>query len=92
MRKYLNFTVKPHNKHIVGDIDAEFLSSFWDLMETLNYSFDVEIDEYIQIINDLLNGLTVNVGDYDVAIDVNDKDTVHKLQETLDELIKEIKK
>lgn len=89
-KKYLSFKVKPHYQHIIGNPDSELLDSFWELMENLNHSYEVETEEYIEIIENLLNDLTVNVGDWDVSVDPNDEDTIYMLHKTLDDLFKRL--
>ena len=87
MRKvnYLEAQIKGYHEHI-RDIDNTLFDSFWDLMETVNYHFDVDNEEYINIINRLIDSGNVVVGDYNITLDNQNANNLELLKEALKEL------
>ena len=88
MRKfvYLEAKVKGYHNHI-SDIEQTLFNSFWELMETVNYHFEVERNEYIDIIDMLIMVGNVVVGDYYIIIDNYNVDNLLVLSEAKRELL-----
>ena len=85
-RIYLEAKVKGFHDHI-RDIDQTLFNNFWELMETVNYNFEVENSEYIDIINTLMGRGIVVVGDYYIIVDNYNVDNLILLYETKKELL-----
>ena len=87
MRKvnYLEVTIKGYHEHI-RDIDNTLYDSFWDLMETVNYNFEVSNSEYINIIDRLIDSGRAVVGDYYITLDNLNADNLELLKEAKKEL------
>jgi hypothetical protein len=90
MRKitYLEAEIKGYHDHI-RDIDQTLFESFWELMEIVNYNFEVSNSEYINIIDWLIISGTVVVGDYHITIDNYNNDNLELLREAKRELLEE---
>lgn len=89
MRKkviYLEAAIKGNYKHI-ADIEEELFISFWDLMEAVNHHFEVENNEYIDIIDELIDSGNATVGDYYITLDNRNVDNLELLNEAKKELI-----
>lgn len=85
---YLEAKVKGYHNHI-SDIDQTLFDSFWELMETVNYHFDVDDNEYIDIIDMLIMVGHVVVGDYYIIVDNYNADNLEILRETKRQLLEE---
>ena len=90
MRKfvYLEAQIKGYHKHI-KDIEQTLFDGFWELMETVNYNFDVDNEEYINIIDWLIISGAVVVGDYHITIDNYNNDNLELLREAKRQLLEE---
>ena len=84
-RIYLEAKVKGFHDHI-RDIDQTLFNNFWELMETVNYNFEVENSEYIDIINTLMGRGIVVIGDYYIIVDNYNVDNLLLLYEAKREL------
>jgi len=86
MRKYyLEAQIKGYHKHI-RDINKNLFYSFWELMETVNYNFEVSNSEYINIIDRLIDSGRAVVGDYYITLDNLNADNLELLKEAKKEL------
>ena len=77
---YLEAQIKGYHEHI-RDIDQALYDSFWDLMETVNYNFEVSNSEYINIIDRLIYSGRAVVGDYYITLDNLNADNLELLKE-----------
>ena len=84
-RIYLEAKIKGFHDHI-KDIDQTLFDNFWELMETVNYNFEVENSEYIDIINTLMGRGIVVIGDYYIIVDNYNVDNLLLLYEAKREL------
>jgi hypothetical protein len=90
MRKkiiYLEAQIKGNYEHI-RDIENDLFVSFWDLMETVNHHFEIENNEYINIIDELIDLGNATVGDYYISLDNQNADNLELLNEAKKELLK----
>ncbi len=90
MRKkfiYLEATIKGNYEHI-ADIEQDLFNDFWELMETVNHHFEVENNEYIDIIDELIDLGNATVGDYYITLDNRNVDNLELLNEAKKELKK----
>ena len=88
MRKkviYLEAKIKGNYEHI-RDIEKDLFISFWELMETVGYHFEVDNEEYIDIIDRLIDLGNVVVGDYNITLDNQNADNLKLLNEAKKEL------
>ncbi len=85
---YLEAQIKGYHGHI-KDIDKTLFDDFWELMETVNYHFDVDNEEYIEIIDMLIMVGHVVVGDYYIIVDNYNADNLEILRETKRQLLEE---
>ena len=85
--RFINATIKGNYKHI-ADIEQDLFISFWELMETVNHHFDIENDEYIDIIDELVDFGNATVGDYYISLDNQNADNLELLNEAKKEIIK----
>ena len=88
---YLKAKIKGNHNHI-SDIKKDLYASFWDLMETINYNFEIDNNEYINIINDLVDLGNATVGDYYITLDNKDVDNLELLNEAKNEMMEDLKK
>ncbi len=61
---------------------------FWDLMETVNHSYEVDNNEYINIIDELIDLGNATVGDFYITLDNQNADNLELLNEAKKELLK----
>ena len=87
-RIYLEAKVKGFHDHI-SDIEQTLFDNFWELMETVNYNFEVENSEYIDIINTLMGRGIVVIGDYYIIVDNYNVDNLLLLYEAKRELLED---
>ena len=90
MRKkfiYLEAQIKGNYEHI-RDIEKDLFYSFWDLMETVNHHFDIDNEEYIDIIDSLVNFGDAIVGDYNITLDNQNADNLELLKEAKKQILK----
>ncbi len=90
MRKkiiYLEAQIKGNYEHI-ADIEQDLFNDFWDLMETVNHSYEVDNNEYIDIIDELIDLGNATVGDYYITLDNQNVDNLELLNEAKKELLK----
>ena len=87
-RIYLEAKVKGFHDHI-RDIEQTSFDNFWELMETVNYNFEVENSEYIDIINTLMGRGIVVIGDYYIIVDNYNADNLLLLYEAKRELLED---
>lgn len=85
-RIYLEVKVKGFHDHI-RDIEQTLFDNFWELMEIVNYHFDVDNNEYIEIIDRLMGLGIVVVGDYYIIVDNYNVDNLLILSEAKRELL-----
>ena len=85
-RIYLEAKVKGFHDHI-KDIDQTLFDNFWELMETVGHNFEVESNEYIEIIDRLMGVGIVVVGDYYIIVDNYNVDNLLILYEAKRELL-----
>ena len=85
-RIYLEAKIKGFHDHI-SDIDKTLFDNFWELMETLGHNFEVDNEEYIDIINTLMGRGIVVIGDYYIIVDNYNVDNLILLYETKRELL-----
>ena len=85
-RIYLEAKVKGFHDHI-RDIEQTLFDNFWELMEIVNYHFDVDNNEYIEIIDRLMGLGIVVVGDYYIIVDNYNVDNLLILSEAKRELL-----
>lgn len=83
---YLEAEIIGYHDHI-KDIDKTLFDSFWELMETVGYNFDVETTEYIEIIDSLIVGGYVIVGDYCITIDNRNANNLEILKQAKKQLL-----
>lgn len=83
---YLEAKITGYYKHI-KNIDKTLFSSFWELMETVNYNFKVTNNVYIQIIDMLIINGYVIVGDYCITIDNNNANNLELLRKTKKQIL-----
>ena len=88
-RIYLEAKIKGFHDHI-SDIDQTLFNNFWELMETVGHNFEVDNNEYIDIINALMGRGIVVVGDYYIIVDNYNVDNLLVLSEAKMELKNEI--
>ena len=80
-RIYLEAKVKGFHDNI-NDIGLTLFNSFWELMETVGHNnLKVDIDEYIDIINELIGRGIVVVNDYYIIVDNYNTDNLLVLYE-----------
>ena len=92
MRKkviYLEAKIKSYHDHI-KDIDKTLFDSFWELMETVDYNFEVDNSVYINIIDMLIITGNVVVGDYYIIVDNYNVDNLELLREVKRELLEKM--
>ncbi len=77
---YLEAQIKGNYEHI-SDIEKELFINFWDLMETVNHHYEIEDNDYIDIIDDLINLGSATVGDYCITLDNQNVDNLELLNE-----------
>ncbi len=90
MRKkfiYLEAQIKGYYKHI-KDINKNLFNDFWDLMETVNHHFEIENNEYIDIIDELIDLGNATVGDYYITLDNRNVDNLELLNQAKKEILK----
>ena len=89
MRKqlFLEAQIKGNYEHI-RDIEEDLFISFWDLMETVNHHFEIENNEYVDIIDELVNFGDAIVGDYNITLDNQNTDNLEVLNQAKKELLK----
>ena len=85
-RIYLEAKVKGFHDHI-SDIEQTLFNNFWELMETVGHNFEVDNDEYIDIINALMGRGIVVVGDYYIIVDNYKVDNLLLLYEAKREML-----
>ena len=88
MRKkfiYLEAQIKGYYKHI-KDINKNLFYSFWELMEEVGYNFEIENNEYINIIDSLVKFGDATVGDYYITLDNRNVDNLELLNQAKKEL------
>lgn len=52
----------------IGNKGEHYIQSFWELMDLVNYNFEVSDEKYRDIIETLESSGTATVGDYDITI------------------------
>lgn len=67
VKTYYKVLINGAYEHI-RNIGEHYIQSFWELMESVNHNFEVNNDEYIQIIESLKSYGNATVGDYDITI------------------------
>ncbi len=90
MRKkfiYLEAQIEGYHKHI-KDINKNLFYSFWELMEEVGYSFEVDNEKYIDIIDDMVDFGGAFVGDYNITLDNRNADNLELLQEAKNQILK----
>ena len=87
-RIYLEAKIKGFHDHI-NDIDQTLFDNFWELMETVGHNFEVDNEEYIDIINTLMGRGIVVVGDYYIIVDNYNVDNLLLLYEAKRELLED---
>ena len=74
----------------INDIKKDLFVSFWELMETINYNFEIDNNEYVNIIDELLDSGNATVGDYCITLDNKDVDNLELLKEAKKEMMEEL--
>lgn len=85
---YLEATVKGNYNHI-RDIKKELFFNFWELMETVNFYFEIDNNVHINIIDDLVDLGNAIVGDYYITLDNQNADNLKLLNEAKNEMLDE---
>jgi len=77
---FLNVKIKGNYPHI-RDLNDDLFSDFWDLMEAVNYNYEITYNEYFDIIDDLVDLGHATVGDYKIILlNYKDEKVIEKLK------------
>lgn len=69
---------KAHDHIVCSNCGNVLYRSFWDLMADCNYINDISDNKYLEIIAELILGIYVNVGDYNIKL-INDSNKLLEL-------------
>lgn len=87
-KTYYKVLINGAYEHI-GNIGEQYINSFWELMELVNYNFEVSDEKYRDIIETLESSGTATVGDYDITIIDNIDNLLLEALEDIKELEEE---